>query len=102
MWVFTNQDVTAYVVDEHRSSQVVRETLGDDFGGMLVSDCLNAYDPIDCRKHKCIAHHQRAIAKARDQPDTEDSSYLDRWKFFFKTVVILYNLRELLSAGDLP
>jgi hypothetical protein len=100
LWVFTNQEATAYVVDQSRGSQVVREVLGDDFAGMLVSDCLATYDPIDCRKHKCIAHHQRAIAKARDQPDTKDPGYLDRWKRFFKTVVILHNLRELLPPED--
>lgn len=100
LWVFTNQEATAYVVDQSRGSQVVREVLGDDFAGMLVSDCLATYDPIDCRKHKCIAHHQRAIAKARDQPDTKNPGYLDRWKRFFKTVVILHNLRELLPPED--
>lgn len=100
LWVFTNQEATAYVVDESRGSQVVRDVLGDEFGGMLVTDCLATYDPIDCRKHKCIAHHQRAIAKARDRPDTKDVGYLDRWKQFFKTVVLLNNLRELLPPDD--
>jgi transposase len=100
LWVFTNQEATAYVVDESRGSQVVRDVLGDDFGGMLVTDCLATYDPIDCRKHKCIAHHQRAIAKARDRPDTKDVGYLDRWKQFFKTVALLNNLRDLLPPDD--
>jgi len=100
LWVFTNQQATAYVVDESRGSQVVREVLGDAFAGMLVTDCLATYDPIDCRKHKCIAHHQRAIAKARDRPDTKDTGYLDRWKQFFKTVVYLSRLRDLLPPDD--
>ena len=100
LWVFTNPDATLYVVDTSRGSQVVREVLGDEFGGMLVSDCLASYDPINCRKHKCIAHHQKAIAKARDRPDTKDPRYLDRWKRFFKTVIYLYGLREILPAED--
>lgn len=100
LWTFTTEDGTLYRVDESRGSQVVREVLGDEFAGMLVSDCLASYDPVDCRKHKCIAHHLRAIAKARDQPDTPDPSYLDRWKVFFKTVSILYALRPLLSDED--
>jgi len=31
--------------------------LGDDFSGMLVSDCLSSYDPGEYAKHKCVAHH---------------------------------------------
>jgi transposase len=100
LWVFTNREATLYVVDSSRGSQVVREVLGDEFAGMLVSDCLASYDPIDCRKHKCIAHHQKAIAKARDQPDTTDPGYLDRCKQFFQTVIYLYGLREILPAED--
>ncbi|MHC4181136.1 MAG: IS66 family transposase [Planctomycetota bacterium] len=100
LWVFTNQQATAYTVDESRGSQVVRQVLGDDFAGMLVTDCLSTYDPIDCRKHKCIAHHQRAIAKARDRPDTKNPGYLDRWKQFFKTVVCLHGLRQFLPPED--
>ena len=65
---------------------------------MLVSDCLNVYDSIHCRKHKCIAHHQRAIAKARDRPDTEDESYLQQWKRLFKAVTALWKARLAMSA----
>jgi len=100
LWVFTNQKSTAYVVDQSRGSQVVRDVLGDGFDGMLVTDCLATYDPIDYRKHKCIAHHLRAIAAARERPDTKDPRYLDRWKQFFKTVVHLNNLRDLLPLDD--
>lgn len=100
LWVFTNPEATLYVVHSSRGSQVVREVLGDEFAGMLVSDCLASYDPIDCRKHKCIGHHQKAIAKARDQPDTTDPRYLDRCKQFFQAVIYLYDLREILPAED--
>jgi hypothetical protein len=80
-------------VDEGRGSQVVREVLGDDFAGILVSDCLSSYDPVDYRKHKCIAHHLQAIKKARDRPDTKDSSYLDQWSELFEQVIVLHRER---------
>ena len=67
LWGFTNQESTAYVVDQSRGSQVVPDVLRDDFEGMLVTNCLATYDPIDCRTHKCIAHHLRAIAAARER-----------------------------------
>lgn len=46
-----------------RRAESRRETLGDDFAAMLVSDCLVSYDTVDSRKHKCFAHHLRAPKK---------------------------------------
>jgi hypothetical protein len=100
LWVFTTpQGVTFYRVDEHRGSAVVKEVLGDEFPGILVSDCLSSYDPPSYRKHKCIAHHLEAIRKARDHPDTKDSSYLDEWQELFQQVIALYCDRASLSAS---
>jgi hypothetical protein len=92
LWVFTDPQTTLYRVDESRGSAVVREILGDDFQGVLVSDCLSSYDPPEYRKHKCIAHHFKAIAAARDSPESRDSSYLDEWSLFFKTVIAVHAL----------
>ena len=98
LWVFTTPETTLYRVDESRGSAVVLETLGPDYAGVLVSDCLSSYDPPPYRKHKCIAHHLRAIHEARASPGAEDSSYLRRWKLLFQAVLILHRLREKLSA----
>jgi len=97
LWIFATPAATLYRVEASRASQVVHETLGGDFAGMLVSDCLNIYDTIDCRKHKCIAHHLRAIAKARERPDTEDASYLQQWKRLFQAVTALWKARPRMS-----
>ncbi len=97
LWTFTTPTATLYRVQKSRASEVAKETLGDAFAGMLVSDCLNVYDSIICRKHKCIAHHQRAIAKARDRPDTQDPSYLLQWKWLFKSVTALWKARPAMS-----
>jgi len=97
LWVFTTPRETVYRVDRSRGSQVVREILKEPYGGMLVSDCLSTYDPPDWRKHKCIAHHLRAIAKARKLPGMTDGSYLDQWKGLFTGVLAVYKLR-----GQIP
>lgn len=100
LWVFCNENITYYHVDDNRSSRVVEQTLGDAFAGVLISDCLSSYDPIDCRKHKCIAHHLRAIAKARELPTQDDNGYLDEWSRLFKTVITLENIRDVLLPDD--
>jgi transposase len=92
LWVFTTAERTVYRVEHSRGSAVVRDILGDDFDGMLVSDCLSSYDPADYEKHKCIAHHLRAISRAAKYPRTDDSGYLLAWRRFFHGVIALYIL----------
>lgn len=93
LWVFTTAAETVYHVDRSRGSKVVRKILGESFAGMLVSDCLSSYDPPDCRKHKCIAHHLRAISKAKKLPGMTDGRYLRQWRLFFTSVLAVYKLR---------
>ncbi len=90
LWTYTTPDTTLYRVDQTRGAAVVQEVLGTRFAGTLVSDCLSTYDPIDCRKHKCLAHHGRAIAKARESPGQKDPRYLREWKNLFTAVRVLH------------
>lgn len=103
LWTFTAPQVTVYRVDESRSSKVVNQVLSDDFAGVLVSDCLSSYDPSTYRKHKCIAHHLRAIEAALRLEGTKDPSYLRQWKLLLKSVIVLHRLWEekVLSDNDI-
>jgi transposase len=59
LWVFTNQEVTVYVIRDNRSSDVVVEILGEKFKGILASDCFVAYDDkrlTNWLKQKCFSH----------------------------------------------
>jgi transposase len=100
LWTFTTADTTVYHVDKNRGRQVVLDMLGGDFAGILVSDCLSSYEGLPYRTHKCIAHHQRAIAKARDRPDTIDTTYLDQWKLLFTMVNALWKHRANLGEEE--
>lgn len=92
LWTFTTPGATVYRVEDNRSSRVVEETLGSDYAGVLGSDCLSSYNPIDCRKHKCIAHHLKAIREAQERPGREASGYLAEWKSLLKTVVLFHRM----------
>jgi hypothetical protein len=98
LWTFTTPQTTVYRVDQSRGSQVVQETLGD-YRGMLVSDCLASYDRPQYRKHKCMAHHLRAIEQARDRPDTRDPRYLDQWRLLFMVARTLYKARPNMDVA---
>lgn len=59
LWVFTNQDVSVYAIRDNRSSDVVVDILGEEFRGILASDCYLAYDEkrlASWLKQKCVGH----------------------------------------------
>jgi len=95
LWCFTTPTATVYRVDDSRGSEVVKEVLGEKYAGVLVSDCLRSYDPVDCRKHKCFAHHLRAIAQAGGE-NPGDS--LRQWRILFRTANVLYHERPSIEA----
>jgi transposase len=100
LWVFTTTTETVYRVESSRGRDVVTGTLGQGFGGVLVSDCLSSYEKVPYRTHKCIGHHLKAISEARKRPDTADSGYLDEWRLFFRAVIGFYRAREHMAAEE--
>ena len=100
LWTFTTAGATVFHVDQSRGRQVVLDLLGADFAGILVSDCLASYEGLPYRTHKCIAHHQKAIAKARERPDTANPSYLNEWKLLFTMVNALWKHRAALGEEE--
>ena len=46
LWVFATKEATAYRVAEGRGRNIVVETLGADYAGVLISDCLSIYDGV--------------------------------------------------------
>jgi transposase len=56
LWVFADNHTTLYRIRPSRAHDVVVEVLGEDFGGVLVSDCFLAYDPLSFIKQKCLSH----------------------------------------------
>jgi transposase len=64
LWVFADQKTTVYQVAKGRGRSIVAAALGDQFAGVLVSDCLATYDDVNPRQQKCYSHHLKAIKLA--------------------------------------
>lgn len=65
LWVFTNQEMTVYTIADNRSHRVIVDILGEEFEGVLVSDCFSAYDHhalSEWLKQKCLAHLLRELS----------------------------------------
>jgi transposase len=91
LWVFTNPLMTLYQID-NRSQEVIRRVLGDDYPGVLISDCLASYDPHPGRKSKCLGHHLKALSEARDEAG--DSEFLLAMKALLQAANRLHGLRD--------
>jgi transposase len=63
LWVFADRHATIYLIRRRRGHEVVEEVLGDDYRGVLVSDCFPAYDRLPYTKSKCAAHLLRRCSE---------------------------------------
>jgi transposase len=99
LWVFTSPTTTLFQVEDNRAAGVVTTVLTVDYSGVLVSDCLGIYDTVPlAHKHKCIAHHQKAIREQLDSPGLDDPTYLEEWKAFFRRITALWKVWRLLPT----
>ncbi len=62
LWVATSETVCVLMLAPTRSSAEAKQLLGEDFDGILSSDCFSAYSPVMAgAKQKCLAHLQRDL-----------------------------------------
>ena len=97
LWTFTTPDRTIYRVAKSRGKDVVFDTLGAHFGGVLVSDCLASYENLPFIMHKCYGHHLKAIAQARDRKPEDQRSFFHELTALLRSAMALDRLRH-----DLP
>jgi transposase len=91
LWVFTNREVSVYAIRDNRSSDVVIDILGEEFKGILASDCYLAYDERRLKewlKQKCVAHLLRELKEMQE-------SKSGRALHFARQVTVI--LREALA-----
>jgi hypothetical protein len=62
LWVATSAEVCVLFLAPTRSSAEVKSLLGENFAGILSSDCWSAYGPMGAgAKQKCLAHIDREL-----------------------------------------
>jgi transposase len=62
LWVATSAEVCVMFLAPSRGSAEVKSLLGEDFAGILSSDCWSAYNPQQASaKQKCLAHIGREL-----------------------------------------
>ena len=66
-WCFRDPRLALFLIDRHRSREVLLRVLGASFAGTLVSDFYAAYNGLACAKQRCLVHLLRELAKLRDE-----------------------------------
>jgi transposase len=99
LWVFTNEVLTLYRIVKSRNRAELQKTIGTDFQGVLVSDCLSVYDQASAVQHKCYSHHLRAISKAIAAHPQAGEGFLLELQALLKSAMLLKALGPQLDAA---
>ena len=95
LWVFADKSTTVYRVAQGRGRQVVVEMLGEQYAGVLVSDCLATYDDVNPRQQKCYCHHLKAVRQA---DEGQPSAWLQEVRWLLQATMALKH--QALDAAE--
>lgn len=100
-WCFCNPKLAVFLIDQHRSSQVVQQALGESIPGILVTDFYAAYGRIAAKKQKCLTHLLRELAKLREElPARAVSQHIQPLIELFQDAIALAGQREALGEQE--
>jgi len=100
LWVFTHPQGTFYFIAQSRGREVLEAVLGFVLQGLLVSDCLSAYDLLSGPQHKCYSHYLETIRKALEAATpacAEPQAFLPQAKALLQRAIALGKTRGLDS-----
>jgi hypothetical protein len=99
-WCFRDPRLAIFLIDQHRSRDVILRVLGASFAGTLVSDFYAAYNGLDCAKQRCLVHLLRELAKLREElPWQSVRAFIQPLIDLFRDAIQLGKDREKLSRA---
>jgi transposase len=98
-WCFRDPRLALFLIDRHRSRDVLVRVLGASFAGTLVSDFYAAYNGLACAKQRCLVHLLRELAKLREElPWQSVRAFIQPLIDLFRDAIQLAKDRDQLSA----
>jgi transposase len=99
LWSFSNDKVSVYTIVPSRAQKVVKAVLGDEYGGVLISDFYGGYNKIICEKQKCWTNLLRElhVLKQKHPKSLEVEYFANRLKRFFERAC---ELKEKYNRGE--
>lgn len=87
LWCFVNNQIVLYKISKSRAAAVVKAVLGENYPGVLGSDCYLSYNPVRAKaKQKCLTHYEgdaKDIEKFYPY-DGEAIAFTSQLKYIFK------------------
>lgn len=106
LWVFCNEQVSFFTIEDSRGSLVIKkfltlDTEGEPFGGTIISDCFTAYNKIDAlHKQKCLGHISRELVFCSQQPEKENQEFAWLLKAIFYEAMELWKQMRATANPD--
>lgn len=99
-WCFRDPRLAIFLIDHHRSGDVLVRVLGASFAGTLVSDFYAAYNGLDCAKQRCLVHLLRELARLREElPWQSVRAFIQPLIDLFQDAIALAKQRQQLDAA---
>jgi transposase len=93
LWKFSNKNICISHIDKSRGSKVVENILGKEYGGVIISDFLSAYNAIPAKaKQRCLIHILRDLKKVIEywHDDRQVLGYCRHLKGIFEDAIKLH------------
>ncbi len=103
LWVFTNRQLTVYTIQKSRSHEVVVAILGQEFTGILVSDCFTAYDHqalADWLKQKCVGHLLKDLSAMRESKTRGAVRFAQDLTAMLRAALAVRDQKALLTPAE--
>ncbi len=101
-WCFRADLYTLYQIDPRRNVEVLIETLGAEFNGVIGCDYFGAYRKymrmLDVTVQFCLAHLIRDVKFLTTLPDAATKAYGERLRVALKELFEVFHRRESMSA----
>ena len=95
IWVFCTSLFSFFWIDKSRSSKVLKEILGETYGGTIVSDFFGAYIKYaNALQQFCLAHLIRDIKFLTTLPDKDDQAFGEALLTEFRRLFHFWHQRE--------
>ena len=96
LWDFINKEAALYRIKKSRGADIVKDTLGEKYGGFLSSDFYSSYNSIEALgKQKCIVHLLREVKEIEEKSKfavkSRESLFCENLKTVFKEALEAWN-----------
>jgi transposase len=102
-WCFRAELYTLYRIDAHRNAEVLMDTLGREFAGILGCDYFSAYRRYmkegSIRLQFCLAHLVRDVKFLTTLPDARERRYGEGLRAALKELFAVFHQRGQGAAG---